>query len=75
MATLTRRGRLQLGLFLSVPCAEDFGRWLLPTLDLALKCKQVLDVLLLQGARCAARRTNIQVGGQFTPLLVFVNLT
>ena len=71
---LTRRWRLQLGLLLGLPSAEDFGRRLLPTLGLALKGKQVLDILLFQGACCAARRANIQVGCQLTPLLVFINL-
>ena len=51
---LTRRWRLQLGLLLGLPSAEDFGRRLLPTLGLALKGKQVLDILLFQGACCAA---------------------
>lgn len=51
---LTRRWRLQLGLLLGLPGAEDFRRGLLPALDLALEGKQVLDVLLFQGARCTA---------------------
>lgn len=51
---LTRRWRLQLGLLLGLPGAEDFWRGLLPALDLALEGKQVLDVLLFQGARCTA---------------------
>lgn len=51
---LTRRGRLELGLLLGVGSAEHFGRGLLPSLDLALEGKQVLNILLFQGARCAA---------------------
>lgn len=47
---LTRRGRLELGLLLGVRRAEDFRRGLLPTLYLALKGKQVLNILLFQGA-------------------------
>ena len=56
---LTRRWRLELGLLLGVACAEDFRRGLLPTLDLALKGKQVLNILLFQGACCTARSANI----------------
>lgn len=51
---LTRRGRLELGLLLGVHGAKDFRRGLLPALDLALKGKQVLNILLFQGARCTA---------------------
>lgn len=56
---LTRRWRLELGLLLGVTRAEDFRRGLLPPLDLALKGKQVLNILLFQGARCTARSANI----------------
>lgn len=51
---LTRRGRLELRLLLGVRGAEDFRRGLLPALNLALKGKQVLDILLFQGARGTA---------------------
>lgn len=51
---LTRRGRLELGLLLGVGGAEDFRRGLLPALNLALEGKQVLNILLFQGARRAA---------------------
>lgn len=51
---LTRRGRLELGLLLGVARAEDFRRGLLPSLNLALKGKQVLNILLFQRACCTA---------------------
>lgn len=72
--SLTRRWRLELGLLLGIPGAEDFGWGLLPTLDFALKGEQVLNILLFQGAGRAARRANTQVGRQLTPLLVLINL-
>ena len=52
--SLTRRWWLQLGLFLGIPCAEDFWRGLLPTLNFALKGEQVLNILLFQGTSRAA---------------------
>lgn len=52
--SLTRRWRLQLGLFLGIPCAEDFRRGLLPTLNFALEGEQVLNILLFQGTSRAA---------------------
>lgn len=71
---LTRRWRLNLRLFLGISSAEDFWRGLLPSLNLALEGKQVLNVLFFQGAGCAARSANVQGGCQLTPLLVFINL-
>lgn len=71
---LTRRWRLNLRLFLGISSAEDFWRGLLPSLNLALEGKQVLNVLFFQGAGCTARSANVQGGCQLTPLLVFINL-
>lgn len=71
---LTRRWRLNLRLFLGISSAEDFWRGLLPSLNLALEGKQVLNVLFFQGAGCAARSANVQGGCQLAPLLVFINL-
>lgn len=49
--------------------------WLFSPLHLALIGKQVLDVLLLERAGGAAGCAHVQVGGQLTPLFVFVHLS
>lgn len=74
MSALTWAGRLDLGLVLFVICVKEVRGRVFTTLDLALEGVQTLDVLFLERAGGAARRAHVQVGGQFPPLLVLVDL-
>lgn len=78
---LTRRRGLDLDLLPAVPsgdaaaaAAAAVRRRLLSSLHLALVSEQKLDVLLLERVGGAAGRAHVEVGGQFTPLLVLVHL-
>lgn len=78
LSGLTRRWRLDLDLLPAVPssaaAAAAICRRLLAPLHLALVSEQKLDVLLLERVGGAARRAQVEVGGQLAPLLVLVDL-
>lgn len=78
LSGLTRRRRLDLDLLPAVPSSDAAAavcRRLLSPLHLALIGEQKLDVLLLERVGGAARRAQVEVGGQLAPLLVLVDLS
>lgn len=69
---------MDLDLLPAVPSSDAAAavrRWLLSPLHLALVSEQELDVLLLERVGGAARRAQVEVGGQLAPLLVLVDLS
>lgn len=68
--------RLDLGLLLLLLAVSVEGVWwrFFTPLHFTLISEQVLDVLLLQRARGAARCSHVQMSGELAPLLILIHL-